>query len=149
MFSGNLANRSWDDVIPTIPFLVVGIALAVLAVGRLTLMMLADRLAAQLGANPRSRRLLALVSVGALTGAGVSPAGVVGFVGLPTSHVLRLLVGNDARTVMAVSMPAGALVVLSADQVSRLALMPAEIPVGLVTTALGAPLMIWVARKFQ
>ena len=55
--------------------------------------------------------------------------------------------GSDARTVMAVSVPMGALVVLYSDQVSRLAFMPSEIPVGLVTTALGAPLMIWVARK--
>jgi iron complex transport system permease protein len=84
-----------------------------------------------------------------LAGAGVSLAGVVGFVGLLTPHVVRLMVGNDARTVMAVSIPTGALVVLYSDQVSRLAFMPAEIPVGLVTTVLGAPLMIWVARRLQ
>ena len=84
-----------------------------------------------------------------LAGAGVSLAGVVGFVGLLTPHVVRLMLGNDARIVMAVSIPTGALVVLYADQLSRLALMPAEIPVGLVTTALGAPLMIWVARRLQ
>jgi len=63
--------------------------------------------------------------------------------------MVRLFLGNDARIVMAVSVPAGALVVLYADQLARLALMPAEIPVGLVTTVLGAPLMIWVARRLQ
>ena len=73
----------------------------------------------------------------------------MGFVGLFTPHVVRLLVGNDARTVMAVSVPTGALVVLYSDQISRLAFMPSEIPVGLVTTVLGAPLMIWVARRLQ
>ena len=149
LFSGSLANRSWDDVMPVVPFLALGIALAVLAAGRLNLLLLGDRLAGHLGANPRSTRLVALVSAGVLAGAGVSLAGVVGFVGLLTPHVVRLMLGNDARIVMAVSVPTGALVVLYADQLSRLALMPAEIPVGLVTTALGAPLMIWVARRLQ
>ncbi len=149
LFSGSLANRTWDDVIPTIPFLALGIGLAVLAAGRLNLLVLGDRLAGHLGASPRSTRLVAIVSAGVLAGAGVSLAGVVGFVGLLTPHIVRLMLGNDARIVMAVSVPTGALVVLYADQLSRLALMPAEIPVGLVTTALGAPLMIWVARRLQ
>ena len=149
LFSGSLANRSWDDIAPVIPFLALGIAMAVAAAGRLNLLVLGDRLAGHLGASPRSTRLVALVSAGVLAGAGVSLAGVVGFVGLLTPHVVRLLLGNDARIVMAVSVPAGALVVLYADQLARLALMPAEIPVGLVTTVLGAPLMIWVARRLQ
>ena len=149
LFSGSLANRSWDDVMPAIPFLALGIALALLVAGRLNLLLLGDRLAGHLGASPRTTRLVALASAGVLAGAGVSLAGVVGFVGLLTPHAVRLLLGNDARTVMAVSIPTGALVVLYADQLSRLALMPAEIPVGLVTTALGAPLMIWVARRLQ
>lgn len=149
LFSGSLANRSWDDVTPALLFLVLGVILAVLAAGRLNLLVLGDRLAGQLGASPRITRYASMASAGVLAGAGVSIAGVVGFVGLLTPHVVRLLVGNDARTVMAVSVPAGAVVVLYSDQVSRLAFMPAEIPVGLVTTVLGAPLMIWVARRLQ
>ena len=147
LFSGSLANRSWDDVTPVLPFLALGIVLAVLAAGRLNVLALGDRLAAQLGAGPKSPRLVAMLSAGVLAGAGVSQAGVVGFVGLLTPHVVRSIMGSDARTVTAVSVPAGALVVLLSDQVSRLAFMPSEIPVGLVTTALGAPLMIWVARR--
>ncbi len=149
LFSGSLANRGWDDVIPVIPFLALGIVLAILAAGRLNLLLLGDRLAGHLGASPKTTRLAALLSAGVLAGAGVSLAGVVGFVGLLTPHVVRLLIGNDARIVMAVSIPTGALVVLYADQVARLAFMPTEIPVGLVSTVLGAPLMIWVARRLQ
>ena len=147
LFSGSLANRSWEDVMPAIPFLALGIVLAVLAAGRLNLLVLGDRLAGHLGASPKTTRFMALASAGVLAGAGVALAGVVGFVGLLTPHVVRLLMGSDARTVMAVSVPTGALVVLYSDQVSRLAFMPSEIPVGLVTTVLGAPLMIWVARR--
>ena len=147
LFSGSLANRSWEDVMPAIPFLALGIVLAVLAAGRLNLLVLGDRLAGHLGAGPKTTRFVALASAGVLAGAGVALAGVVGFVGLLTPHVVRLLMGSDARTVMVVSVPTGALVVLYSDQVSRLAFMPSEIPVGLVTTVLGAPLMIWVARR--
>ena len=74
---------------------------------------------------------------------------MVGFVGLLTPHVVRLMVGNDARTVLAFSVPTGALLVLYADQLSRLILMPSEVPVGVITTAVGAPLMIWVARRLN
>ena len=70
LFSGSLANRSWEDVVPAIPFLAVGIVLAVLAAGRLNLLLLGDRLAGHLGANPKSTRLIALVSAGILAGAG-------------------------------------------------------------------------------
>ena len=147
LFSGSLANRSWADVAPVFPFLVLGIVVAVAAAGRLNLLILGDRLAGQLGASPMSTRLLALVAAAVLAGAGVSVAGVVGFVGLLTPHVVRLAAGNDARTVMALSIPTGALMALYADQFSRLAFMPSEIPVGLVTTMLGAPVMIWVARR--
>ena len=149
LFSGSLANRTWDDVVPTIPFLGLGIVLAVMAAGRLNVLVIGDRLAGHLGASPMGTRLVAMASAGVLAGAGVALAGVVGFVGLLTPHVVRLVIGNDARTVMAVSIPAGALVVLYSDQISRLAFMPAEIPVGVVTTVLGAPVMIWVARKLQ
>ena len=147
LFSGSLANRSWADVAPVLPYLALGIVLAILASGRLNLLVLGDRLAGQLGASPKSTRLMAMAAAGVLAGAGVALAGVVGFVGLLTPHVVRLMVGNDTRAVMAVSVPVGALVVLYADQISRLAFMPSEIPVGLATTALGAPLMIWVARR--
>lgn len=149
LFSGSMANRGWGDVTPALPYLALGLGLAVLAAGRLNLLVLGDRLAWQLGANPGKTRLAALVSAGVVAGTGVSLAGVVGFVGLFTPHVVRLLVGNDARTVTAISVPAGALVVLYADQIARLALMPAEVPVGLVTTVLGAPVMIWVARRLK
>ncbi len=149
LISGSVTNRSWDDITPALPFLVVGLMLAVVAAGRLNVLALGDRLARHLGANPNRTRLVAMASAGVLAGAGVSLAGVVGFVGLLTPHLVRLLVGNDARIVFAVSIPTGAAIVLYADQIARLTFMPSEIPVGLVTTALGAPLMIWIARQLR
>lgn len=149
LISGSVTNRSWDDITPTLPFLLVGLVLAVVAAGRLNVLALSDRLAAHLGANPKRTRLVAMTSAGVLAGAGVAVAGVVGFVGLLTPHLVRLLIGHDARMVLAISVPVGAAMVLYADQIARLAFMPSEIPVGLVTTALGAPLMIWIARQLR
>ena len=74
-------------------------------------------------------------------------AGMVGFVGLLVPHVARLIVGHDLRAVFLVSIPLGSAVVLYADQVARLAFMPTEIPAGMVTAILGAPLMIYAARR--
>ena len=84
LFSGSLANRSWADVMPVIPYFVLGLVLAILAAGRLNILVLGDRLAGQLGTSPRNTRLLAMTSAGILAGAGVTLAGVVGFVGLLT-----------------------------------------------------------------
>ncbi len=147
LLTGSVANRGWSDLTAVLPYLGLGIVLVVLIGGRINVLALGDRLAAQLGANPKQTQLIAIVAASVLSGVGVSIAGVVGFVGLLAPHVARLLVGNDVRKVLALSLPIGAAVLLYADQVARLALMPSELPAGLVTTVLGAPLMIWVARK--
>lgn len=147
LLGGSMANRNWQDILPAFPFLALGVALAVLVTARLNVLVLGDRIAAGLGANPSLTRLGATASAGVLAGTAVGIAGVVGLVGLLVPHVTRAVIGNDARAVVAISIPVGAALVLLADQTARLAFMPSEVPVGLVTTALGAPLMIYVARR--
>ena len=144
---GSFANRGWQDVLPALPFFAVGLVLALPVVGKLNVLALGDRVAANLGAEPMLTRVAAIASAGILGGAAVAVAGLVGFVGLLVPHLARLLVGHDFRTVLLVSIPLGAAVTLYADQAARLVFMPSEIPVGLVTALLGAPLMIYVARR--
>ena len=144
---GSFANRGWQDVLPALPFFAVGLVLALPVVGKLNVLALGDRVAANLGAEPMLTRVAAIASAGILGGAAVAVAGLVGFVGLLVPHLARLLVGHDFRTVLLVSIPLGAAVTLYADQAARLMFMPSEIPVGLVTALLGAPLMIYVARR--
>jgi iron complex transport system permease protein len=145
--SGSLANRTWSDTLPALPFLALGIILAFLVVGRLNLLGLGDRVAVNIRARPNRTRIVAITSSGILGGASVAIAGMVGFVGLLVPHVARLIVGHDLRAVFLVSIPLGSAVVLYADQVARLAFMPTEIPAGMVTAILGAPLMIYAARR--
>lgn len=144
---GSFANRGWDDVVPALPFVGIGVLLAVPIVGNLNVLALGDRVAANLGAEPRRTRALAIAASGILGGAAVAVAGLVGFVGLLVPHVARLLVGHDFRGILAVSVPLGAAFMLYADQAARLIFTPSEIPVGLVAAMVGAPVMIYVARR--
>ena len=144
---GSFVNRGWRDLLPALPFFGIGLVLALPVVGKLNALALGDRLSANLGAEPIRTRAVAIASSGILGGAAVAVAGLVGFIGLMVPHLARLLVGHDIRTVFIVSIPLGAVITLYADQVARLAFVPSEIPVGLVTALVGAPLMIYVARR--
>ena len=144
---GSFANLGWQDVLPALPFLAVGLALAAIVIGNLNALSLGDRVAANLGAEPGRTRAASIAAAGILGGVAVAVAGLVGFVGLLVPHLARLLVGHDFRKVLVVSIPLGAAVTLYADQTARLLFMPSEVPAGLVTALLGAPLMIYVARR--
>jgi iron complex transport system permease protein len=144
---GSFTSLAWQDVLPALPFLGLGLLLALPIVGHLNVLALGDRVAANLGASPLRTRSLAIAASGILGGAAVAVAGLVGFVGLLIPHLARLLVGHDFRRVLVVSIPLGAAFTLYADQAARLLFMPSEIPVGLVTALIGAPLMIYVARR--
>lgn len=144
---GSFANVGWQDVLPALPFLAIGLVLALPVAGNLNALSLGDRVAANLGAEPGRTRATSIAASGILGGTAVAVAGLVGFVGLLVPHLARLLVGHDFRRVLVVSIPLGAVVTLYADQAARLVLMPSEITVGLVTALLGAPLMIYLARR--
>ena len=144
---GSFANRGWSDVVPALPFFGIGLVLALPAMGKLNALALGDRVAANLGAEPQRTRAIAIAASGILGGAAVAVAGLVGFVGLLIPHLARLLVGHDIRAILVISIPLGAAVTLFADQAARLLFLPSEVPVGLVTALVGAPLMIYVARR--
>lgn len=146
---GSLANRGWQDVLPALPFLGLGLLIAIPVLGNLKVLALGDKVAANLGAEPGRTRAVAVASSGILGGTAVAVAGMVGFVGLLVPHIARLLVGHNVRPAFAISILLGANVVLFADQVARLAFMPSEVPVGMFTALLGAPLMIYVARRIR
>ena len=144
---GSFANRGWQDVLPALPFFGIGLVLALYVVGKLNMLALGDRVATNLGAEPMRTRAIAIAASGILGGTAVAVAGLVGFVGLLVPHLARLFIGHDTRAIFIVSIPLGAAVTLFADQAARLVFMPSEVPVGLVTALLGAPLMIYVARR--
>jgi iron complex transport system permease protein len=143
---GSLANATWSEVWLAglaVPCVVV---LAVFA-RDLNVLLLGEEDAHGLGIEvERSKRiLLALASL--MTAAAVAVAGVVGFVGLIVPHVMRLLVGPDHRVLLPTSAIAGAVFLVISDTVARTAVAGTELPVGIVTAAVGAPFFLYLLRS--
>ncbi|HCF4751949.1 TPA: iron ABC transporter permease [Pseudomonas aeruginosa] len=80
-------------------------------------------------------------------GAAVAAAGMIGFIGLVVPHLIRLVAGPDHRTLLPASMMAGAILLLLADLLARLALAPAELPIGIVTALIGAPFFLYLLLR--
>lgn len=146
---GSLALRGWSYSIVVLPYLVIGFVVLVIYSRSLNLFALGERQAAHLGVPVERTKKLVLVFSTLLTAAAVSVSGVVGFVGLITPHLVRLIVGPDYRLIIPLSMIGGGIYVLWADTVARMALSPTEIPLGVVTAFLGAPFFAYLLSKHK
>lgn len=123
------------------------VALILLHGRLLNVLQLDDDQAAQLGVDVRGvrRRLIVLASLA--TAAAVSISGLIGFVGLIVPHVVRLIVGPDARRVLPLALLGGGIFLLLADIVARMAIPPQEIPIGVVTALTGGPFFLLLLRR--
>ena len=138
--TGSLNGRGWDEVRVVGPSVVMALGLGCLLARQVNLLNLGDDLAVGLGSSLVRSRLLIGATATLLTAGAVSIAGLVGFIGLQVPHGIRLLVGNDYRLVLPFSAIGGALVLCLADLVARSG--PIELPVGIVTAILGAPVFM-------
>jgi iron complex transport system permease protein len=146
---GSLALRGWSHSVVVLPYLIVGLIVLTAYARSLNLFALGERQASHLGVSvERTKRWVLVVST-LLTAAAVSVSGVVGFVGLITPHLVRLIVGPDYRLIVPLSMIAGGIYVLWADTIARMALSPTEIPLGVVTAFLGAPFFGYLLNKHK
>jgi len=143
---GHLTRASWDDVAVTTPIALVLFAVLLAYARDLNVLLLGESDAASLGiAVERTKRLL-LAAASVITAAAVAVAGVIGFVGLIVPHMMRLVVGPDHRILLPTSALAGAAFLVLADTAARVG--PAEVPVGIVTAAVGAPFfLLLLARR--
>jgi iron complex transport system permease protein len=144
---GGLAGRGWDALAAASPMVVLGLGLALLAARDLNLMALGEERAAQLGVEIERFKRLGLATGALLAAAAVSVAGVIGFVGLMTPHILRLVLGADHRRLILASLIGGASFMVLADLAARTLLAPEEIPVGAVTALLGGPFFLYLLRR--
>jgi iron complex transport system permease protein len=145
--SGSLEGRGWDGFVPVLPFVAVGCVLAFLISRSLNAISLGDDLASSLGARVRLTRTLAIVAVSLLAGGATAIAGPVAFVGLMVPHVARWMVGPDQRWIVAYSIVLGPILLLVADVVGRVVLRPGELPAGIVTACIGAPVLVALVRR--
>jgi iron complex transport system permease protein len=145
--AGSLAGRGWDVLGPVLPFIAVGVLLAVGCAGALNAIALGDDLAHSLGARVPLVRALVVVAVTLLAGAATAAVGPIGFVGLMVPHVARWLIGPDQRWILAYTIVCAPVLLILADVVGRVVAPPSELEAGIVTAFIGAPVLILLARR--
>jgi iron complex transport system permease protein len=145
--SGAVDDRGWPVVVAALPFVVVGLVLAVAITGSLDSVAMGEELAASLGTHVVRTRVLAVVAVTLLAGAATAVAGPIAFVGLMIPHIARWFVGPSQRWIIVLSITLGPVLLLVADVIGRIVARPGEIPVGIVTAVVGAPVLIALVRR--
>lgn len=145
--SGSFQSRGWTVVLPVLPFVLAGLVLAAVVAGALNTLGMGEDLATALGASVGRTRVLTVVAITLLAGGATAMAGPITLVGLMVPHVVRWLVGPDQRWILGVCVLAGPVLVLLADVAARVLLWPGEVPVGVVTAFVGAPVLIALVRR--
>lgn len=145
--AGTVVGRSLDDVAPVLPFLLLGAIIAILMARPLNAIALGEDLAASLGAHILRTRIFVVIAVTLLAGGATAIAGPIGFIGLMVPHVARWIVGPDQRWILPYTLVLSPLLLIVADLFGRLLMRPAEIPVGIVTAFVGAPVLIILIRR--
>ncbi|MEA5078129.1 MAG: iron ABC transporter permease [Anaerolineaceae bacterium] len=144
---GGSTMVGWTPVLAMLPYALVGL-LILLSLGHsLNVMQFGDEQAMQLGVPVTRVRWLTVISSTLATAAAVSFAGIIGFVGLIVPHLIRLLWGGDYRRILPLSLLGGAILLLLTDAVARTAMAPQEIPIGIITSLMGAPFFLWLLRR--
>lgn len=144
---GSVAGRDLGALAPVLPLMAIGLLMVIAATPALAALMLGDDVARSLGHRPRFARWSAVIAVALLVGTATAAAGPIAFVGLVVPFAARALVGPDLRRGLVVCAILGPAVVLAADVVSRLVVRPYEMPLGVVTAMLGAPVLVAVVRS--
>lgn len=144
---GSLGSSSW----PRLLILCVVTIAATLVVGRNTeamdLLLMDDSTAISSGLNVKAVRIILLVTASIVTATVVCFCGIIGFVGLMSPHFMRILVGPKHRRLLPLSMFMGAVILLFADIVCRSLIAPSELPIGIITSVLGAPVFLMLLRR--
>jgi iron complex transport system permease protein len=144
--AGGLFARDWDDARQILPYTLAIGSGAIVVAGALNVLALGDDVARGLGMRVERTRLLLVVLAAALTGSAVAVSGMLAFVGLVVPHGARLLVGSDHRWIAPLAAVLGATLLVLADTFARIVIAPTEIPVGIVTAVIGAPVFLLLIR---
>lgn len=144
---GSLALVSMQSISTLAPLIIVGVIAAWFIAQKLDLLALGDREVRFLGANPQRMRLLAFFVISLLVATSVSTVGAIAFLALAAPHITRFLIGPSNRPLIIGSAVIGAGLLLIADTAARSIAPPYELPIGLITSLIGAPILILVLRK--
>jgi iron complex transport system permease protein len=146
---GSLSGATWTKVMTVTPFILPTLlAMPFLARG-LNALSLGEAEAFHLGVPVQRVKAVAILLVAVAVGASVAAAGMIGFVGIVVPHVLRLIAGADHKMLLPASSLLGAALLVAADTLARTIAAPAELPIGILTAAIGAPFFLWLLLRRQ
>ncbi|MAB13530.1 iron chelate uptake ABC transporter family permease subunit [Parvibaculum sp.] len=146
---GSLASATWEAVLFAAPCVLLP-AFAFIALARgLNALLLGEAEARHLGFDVERAKRLVLVCAALATGGTVAFTGIIAFVGLVVPHMIRLALGPDHRQLLPLAAMGGASLLLVADLAARLIVLPAELPIGVITSAVGGPFFIWLLVRQQ
>lgn len=141
---GSFSGRGWPHVKLMLPFFTCGAIVLLCMTSELNAFSLGEEQARYIGVNTKKIKLIILAVVSVLVGISVAVSGTIGFVGLVVPHITRLLTGPDYKKLLPLSMLFGASFLMLTDLLSRTVLSPAELPIGVVTSFIGALLFIYI-----
>ncbi|OCW56964.1 FecCD family ABC transporter permease [Hoeflea olei] len=144
---GSLAGATWEKVVSILPIILPALVASFYLARGLNALAFGEAAAVHMGISLQSVKNTAIFAIAAATGASVAVSGGIGFVGIIVPHVLRLMIGPDHRYLLPASALLGASFLLLADCVSRSIVPPAELPIGIVTAAIGAPFFLWILLR--
>lgn len=144
---GSMSGASWTKDAVLAPILVIGLASFAFIARGLDLLVLGEADAFHGGVDVERLKRISIVLVAAMTGAAVSVCGVIGFVGIVVPHLLRLLIGPAHRLLLPASVVLGAILMVGADTLARTIVAPAEMPIGILTAAIGAPFFLAILLR--
>jgi iron complex transport system permease protein len=144
---GSLGGATWIKVAVLAPIGVLLLAAGPFLSRGLNALALGEAEAFHLGVRVQGLKFAVVFLVAIAVGASVAAAGAISFVGIVAPHVLRLMVGPDHRALLPLSMAAGATILIGADLFARTLVAPAEMPIGILTAAIGAPFFLWLLMR--
>jgi iron complex transport system permease protein len=143
---GSLAGADETIIWQILPYICMGMILALALARQITILNLGEDIARGLGQKTLWVKMTAAISVLLLAGSSVAAAGSIGLIGLVVPYITRMLIGVDYRWVIPYSALFGAILLLASDVAARLVIQPQEVPVGVMTALVGAPFFVYLAK---
>ena len=143
---GSVASAKWEELIPMAVVLVPGCICMYAMSTAMNALLMGESSAVTLGVNVNLVRKITVFLSAALTGIAVAVTGSIGFVGLVIPHIVRSMVGADHKKVIPISTLLGAIFLIWVDVGARMFDAPGEIPIGIITAMIGAPIFLWMIR---
>jgi len=144
---GGLGGATWHQVRVMIPYALVGYICVSLFSRELNAMLLGEETASNLGVDTEKVKKILLAGASLLVAAAVSTSGIIGFVGLVVPHFVRLVAGPDHRFLIPASALLGGSLLIATDALARIVIAPSELPVGIITALIGAPMFVYLLKK--